>query len=568
MMLKEKQDKLHFLTDTLLPDDIFTPEDFSDEEIMIADMTSKFVLNDVVPSLERIESQEFSETVRLIKEAGELGLIGADIPERDGGLELGKVCATIIAEKMAVGRSFSITFGGQTGIGALPIAYFGTEEQKNKYLPSILTGDQIAAYALTEPTSGTDALSLKTSAILSDCGKYYVLNGEKQWITNSAFADIFIVYAKVDGEKFTAFIVEKDYEGVSTSPEEKKMGLKGSSTRSLILDGVKVPVENVIGEIGRGHIIAFNILNIGRHKISATSLGTAKRAIEISVKYASERKQFGQSISQFNLIKNKIADMIIQTYVNESSVYRTAGAMQAGFEEMKKNSGDIGKTIANYAIECSINKVMSTEVLDFVVDEGVQIHGGYGYMSEYEIETLYRDSRITRIFEGTNEINRMVISSSLLKNYMEQNEKGIEQSGVLQREKEILQLLKNLYHTTISAVKNHGLGNLDEEQETAAFISDLVLSIYCMESAILRTEKAILANGENKNFVKVDCTKVYTHETAQQIALRALNLLNHLGDEESFSQIARRLITSSPENLLQLKRRIAQETIEAEKYVC
>ena len=244
------------------------------------------------------------------------------------------------------------------------------------------------------------------------------------------------------------------------------------------------------------------------------------------------------------------------------------GQCRTGFEEMKKNSGDIGKTIASYAIECSINKVMSTEALDFVVDEGVQIHGGYGYMSEYEIETLYRDSRITRIFEGTNEINRMVISSSLLKNYVEQNEKGVEPSGVLQREKEILQLLKNLYHTTISAVKSNGLENFDEEQETAAFISDLILSIYCIESAILRSEKSILANGEDKNFIKVNCTKAYTHETAQKIALRALNLLNHFGDEGAFSQIARRLITSSPENLLLLKRRIAEESIEAEKYVC
>lgn len=567
-MLKETVDQKHFLLDTIFPNDVFTPEDFTAEQLMILDMTSKFVSNEVVPYLEKIENKQFSHTIDLIKQSGELGLISADIPESDGGLELGKVAATIISEKMALGRSFSITFGGQTGIGALPIAYFGTEQQKQKYLPNILTGDKITAYALTEPSAGTDALSAKTTAVLSECGTYYVINGEKQWISNAGFADLFIVYAKVNGTLFTAFIVKKDYEGVTTSSEEKKMGLEGSSTRSVILDNVKVPVENVIGEIGKGHIIAFNVLNIGRHKISATSLGTAKRAIELSVKYANERKQFGQSLSNFNLIKNKIADMVIKTYVNESAVYRTAGAMQDGFDEMKKNGEAVGKTIARFAVECSINKVMSTEILDFVVDEGVQIHGGYGYMSEYEIEKLYRDSRITRIFEGTNEINRIVIASSLLKNYVEKSEKGNEQSGVLQYEKQILQLLKNLYHATITAVKKNGLQNFNEEQEAAAFIADLVIGIYGMESAILRTEKSILAKGEEENLVKVDCTKAYAHETSQQIALRALNLLNHFGDEEAFSQIARRLITSSPDSLIQIKRRIAQATIEAEKYDC
>ncbi len=567
-MLKETIAQRQFLSDTISPNEIFTPEDFTEEQLMILDMTSKFVANEVVPCLEKIENKEFSYTADLIKQSGELGLISADIPESDGGLELGKVSATIIAEKMAIGRSFSITFGGQTGIGALPIAYFGTEQQKDKYLPGILTGENIAAYALTEPTAGTDALSAKTTAVLSECGSYYVINGEKQWISNAGFADIFIVYAKVNGTLFTAFIVEKDYDGVTTSPEEKKMGLEGSSTRSVILDNVKVPVENVIGEIGRGHITALNVLNIGRHKISATSLGTAKRAIELSVKYANERKQFGQSLSNFNLIKSKIADMVIKTYINESAVYRTAGAMQHGFEEMKKNGGDVGKTIAHYVVECSINKVMSTEILDFVVDEGVQIHGGYGYMSEYEIEQLYRDSRITRIFEGTNEINRIVIASSLLKNYVKKSEQRNEQSGVLQRENQNLQLLKNLYHAAISAVEKNGLQNLNKEQETAAFIADLVIGIYGMESAILRTEKSILAKGEEENLVKVDCTKVYAHETSQQMALRALNLLNHFGDEAAFSQMARRLITSSTENLIQLKRRIAQEIIKAEKYVC
>jgi len=312
-VLIEEKETNSFLSGSIVPEDIFTPEDFSEEHKMIADMTEKFVVNEVMPALKKIENQEFDETVRLIKEAGELGLIGADIPELDGGLDLGKVCGAIISEKMAISRSFSITFGGQTGIGALPIAYFGNKKQKDKYLPVLLTGKKIAAYALTEPSAGTDAMGLKTTAKLSADGKYYVLNGEKQWITNSAFADIFIVYAKIDDAKITTFIVEKEYEGLTTGPEEKKMGLKGSSTRSLILENVKVPVENVIGEIGRGHIIAFNVLNIGRFKLSSATLGISKRSIELATKYANERKQFHKSISSFNLIKQKIADMTIQT---------------------------------------------------------------------------------------------------------------------------------------------------------------------------------------------------------------------------------------------------------------
>ncbi|MEH7097948.1 acyl-CoA dehydrogenase family protein [Neobacillus vireti] len=567
-MLTEKKAYKSFLNEEILSTDVFTPEDFEDEHIMLAEMANKFVMNEVYPKLEKIENQKFNETINLIKKAGELGLIGADIPEEDGGLALGKVCATIISEKMALGRSFSITFGGQTGIGALPIAYFGTKQQKEKYLPDILTGEKIAAYALTEPSSGTDAMSIRTHAVLSECGTFYVLNGEKQWITNSAFADIFIVYAKVDGQKFTAFIVEKGYEGVSTSPEEKKMGLKGSSTRSLILENVRVPVENVIGEVGRGHIIAFNVLNIGRHKIAATSLGTAKRAIELAVKYANERRQFGQSISNFNLIKSKLADMVIKTFVNESAIYRTAGWMQDGFDEMKQTGNNYGETIARYAMECSINKVMSTEILDFVVDEAVQIHGGYGYMTEYEIETLYRDSRINRIFEGSNEINRILIAATASKKHQRPTEDNTIKNGVFQREKQVLQLLKKLFNESIESINKNSLDNFNREQEIAAFLADLVITIYAIESAILRTEKAIQNSGEEANRLKIDCTRVYSLETSQQLALRVLNMINHFGEGEIFSRIASLLIMSSSENIIAIKRRMANAVIREECYVC
>ncbi|GIN90492.1 acyl-CoA dehydrogenase [Siminovitchia terrae] len=557
----------NFLTETIHSNDIFTPEDFSDEHKMIADMTEKFVINEVMPALSKIENQEFDETIRLIKEAGALGLIGADIPEEDGGLDMGKVSGAIIGEKMALGRSFSITFGGQTGIGALPIAYFGSRAQKEKYLPDLLSGNKIAAYALTEPSAGTDALGLKTRAILADDGKHYILNGEKQWITNSAFADVFIVYAKVDSKQITAFIVEKNSEGLSTSPEENKMGLKGSSTRSLILDQVKVPVENVIGEIGRGHIIAFNVLNIGRYKISASALGSSKRSLELAVKYANERKQFGRPISSFNLIKQKLAGMTIKTYANESAVYRTAGAMQDGFEEMKDSGKEYGKTIARFAVECSINKVMSTEALDFVVDEAVQIHGGYGYMAEYEVEAIYRDSRINRIFEGTNEINRMIIASTILKNGKQPLKNKQVNDGPLQREKQTIQLMKEYLDSTIQAIHQAGFDDLNEEQEAAAFLADLAIAIYASESAVLRADKLLTKYSDDRNAQILDCTKVYVHETAQWCAIKGLNILNHLNDNEQFSQTIGRLISSSPDNMVAIKRRIADRIIAAERYM-
>ncbi|MBA4536809.1 acyl-CoA dehydrogenase family protein [Bacillus aquiflavi] len=557
----------HFLFDDMLPEEIFTPEDFHEEHKMLADTTMKFINHKVMPALEKIEKQQFSETIRLMKEAGDLGLISADIPEEDGGLDLGKVSAAIISEIMALGRSFSITFGGQTGIGALPIAYFGTEKQKQIYLPRILAGEMIAAYALTEPSSGTDAMSIKTKAVLSTCGTYYVLNGEKQWITNSAFADVFIVYAKVNGEKFTAFIVEKDYEGVTTSTEEKKMGLNGSSTRSLILDNVKVPADNIIGEVGRGHVIAFNVLNIGRHKIAASSLGTAKRSLELAVKYANERKQFGRLLSNFNLIKDKIATMATKIYANESVIYRTAGAIQTGFENMKKTGAHFAETIAQYVVECSINKIMSTEILDFVVDEAVQIHGGYGYMAEYEVETLYRDSRINRIFEGTNEINRILIASTLLKEYMQATQKENDADGLLREERMLLQQMKKLYHSTIFNVQENALHHFNIEQEVAAFITDVVISIYAIESVILRTEKAIKTSTQEHVRQKIDYTKLFVYETSQLIGLKALNISHHIRAEDTFSKMASQLIMKCPENIVDLKRRIADTVIASEKYI-
>ena len=553
--------------DRIAHKEIFTPEDFTEEHKMIADLTEKFVFNRVMPVLDRIEDQEFAETLRLMKEAGELGLIGAVIAEEDGGAAIGEVGGAIISEIMAVGRSFSITFGGQTGIGVLPIAYFGNKAQKEQYLPGLLSGEQIAAYALTEPSSGTDALSMKTRAVRSECGDYYILNGEKQWITNSGFADIFIVYAKVDGDKITAFIVERELEGLTVGPEEKKMGLKGSSTCSVIMDNVKVPVENVLGEIGRGHIIALNVLNMGRFKLSVYALGLAKRSISLAVNYANDRFQFGQPISSFNLIKQKIADMAIRTYANESAVYRTAGALEEAFATMQVKGGQYDLTIADFTVECSINKVMSTEALDFIIDETLQIHGGYGYMAEYEVEAIYRDSRINRIFEGTNEINRLLIASTLLKHYKRGDEQNRQfQDDLLQQEKQTLQLMKEYFHSAIQAIQQAELGQLKEEQELASFLADLAIAIYSVESAVLRADKAIAKSGAEKKAQMLDYVKMYAHESAQRCAVQGLNMLNHLNSDELFSYISR-LISSSTHNLVEVKRRIADRVIAAETYL-
>lgn len=536
------------------PSDCFIVEEFNDEQKMLQDTVKKFIEKEAVPVLTDIEQKNFEETKKLMRKAGELGLIGADIAEEDGGFELGKVSAAIIAEEMARARSFSITFGGQTGIGALPIAYFGNKKQREKYLPKLLSGEHIAAYALTEPSAGTDALSIKTSAILSPCGKFYILNGEKQWITNSGFADIFIVYAKVDREHFTAFIVEADCEGLSTSSEEHKMGLDGSSTRSVILENVHVPIDNVIGEIGRGHIIAFNVLNFGRHKIALTSLGSAKRAMELAIEYGNTRTQFNQPLTSFNLIREKIANMVVQSTAVESVVYRTAGELEDAFNRPYDN---LAKLIANFALHCSINKVLATEAVDQIVDEALQIHGGYGYMREYEIETLYRDVRINRIFEGTNEINRILIASTLMKEYEAQVEEGIQTSPYTV-EYEKLSLVRRLLQVFIESARNNGQTNLNIEQELAALIADTVISIYAMDSMIVRLEKL---KDKGNHLVMEHATKIYIQETAQALSLRAINMMGYLKNEQPIIEITQQILTNH-HDLVQLKREIANLVIE------
>lgn len=579
-----------FVIDDIAPDAIVTPEDFTEEQRMMMDTTRDYVEGEVLPNDEAIEKLNYDLTVKLMRKAGELGLLGADIPEEYGGLGLDKVSSTLIGETLTKASAFALSIGAHVGIGTLPIVFFGTPEQKSKYLPDLATGAKIAAYCLTEPSSGSDALGAKTTAKLSEDGSHYVLNGSKIFITNAGFADIFIVYAKVDGKDFTAFIVEKGMEGFTIGPEEKKMGIKGSSTCPLFFEDVKVPVENVLGEIGRGHVIAFNILNIGRFKLGAGCLGASKEAIELSVKYASERKQFGKALTSFPLIGQKLADMNIATYVTESMVYRTSGLVDAALKDIDYRQPDSGqlmaKAIAEYALECSINKVFASEALDFVADEGVQIHGGYGFTQEYKIERIYRDSRINRIFEGTNEINRLLIPGMLLKKAAKGELPLMQKAQALQAELmsivtmpdsgEALALEGHLVSMSKKAflmvgglaAQKYGT-SLEQHQEILSNLADLMILVYAMESALLRTRKLMAKSGEEKAKLAMQMTSVYVHETLADIERIAKSTLAAMESGDMLRtqlSILKKLTKSSPIDAISIKRDIAARVIQAEKY--
>lgn len=580
-----------FLVEDLDASRIFTPEDFNDEQKMIAKTTEEYVKNSVLPVVENLEHHEFDHSVRLLKEAGDLGLLAADIPEEYGGIGLDKVSSALIAEKMSVAGGFSITHGAHVGIGTLPIVLFGNEEQKQKYLPNSASGEKISAYALTEPGSGSDALGAKTTAKLNAEGTHYVLNGEKQWITNAGFADVFVVYAKVDGDKFTAFIVEKTFPGVSVGAEEKKMGIKSSSTRTLILEDAQVPVENLLGEIGRGHIIAFNILNIGRYKLGVGTIGGSKRALELAISYTNQRQQFKTPISSFNLTKNKLATMASKLYATESLIYRTVGYFEERMSQLsaeeQKDGKAIAASIAEYAIECSINKVVGSEVLDYIVDEAVQLHGGYGFMQEYEVERIYRDSRINRIFEGTNEINRLIVPGTFLKKAMKgelpllQKAQGLQEELLMMMPEEVGTEALAQEKVLVANAKKIGIlvaglaaqrfgTKLEAEQEVLVNIANIANNLFAMESAVLRTEKAIGRDGEEKAAQKLLYTQIFTQEAFIEIEQAAKETLiaSVNGDNQRMMISALRKLTRyTPYNVIEKKREASVKLIEAEKYV-
>jgi len=582
-----------FLIESISPQEIFTPEEFSEEQRLIAKAATEFVVGEVQPQVDDIEVQKEGLLPNLVKKAGELGLLSGDITEEYGGQELDKVSVILLMEKLSQGGgSFMVAYAVHTGIGSLPIIFFGSKDQKKRYLPKIATGELITAYALTEPSAGSDALSAKTTATLSPDGKYYILNGQKQFISNAGFADLFVTYAKVDGEKFTSFIVEKKFDGVSADEEENKMGMKGSSTRSVIFTDAKVPVENVLGEVGKGHIVAFNTLNIGRFKLGGGCVGSAKSALQDAVTYAKQRIQFGKSIAEFGLIKHKIAEMAIRTFTMESMVYRTAALVDRALQKIDHHADDVGiqmaKGIEEYAIEDSINKIYSSEVLDYVVDEALQIHGGYGYIHDYAIERGYRDSRINRIWEGTNEINRLLIMDMLTKRAMKnrlpvlaaaQKVAGelltlrpkIEMDdGKLTLQAEMVEMSKKIGLLVAGAAVQKYMMKLAEEQEILGSISDIVIEVFAMESALLRAMKAAGKSGDEKSQIQQAMVKVYVNDAFDRVENFAKQALAAIAQGDTLrTQLSalKKLSRFTPVNTIGLRREIADAVIKVGRYL-
>ncbi|HEY6247853.1 MAG TPA: acyl-CoA dehydrogenase family protein [Pyrinomonadaceae bacterium] len=578
-----------FLIEERTPEEIFTPEDFTEEHRMIAETTRQFVDNEVNPHIDELEKHNWKLSRELIGKAAELGLIGANIPEEYGGLGLDQTSGALVGENIGRSASFATTLGAESGIGLLPIIYFATEQAKQKYLPRIAAGELITAYALTEAGAGSDAMAGKATARLSEDGKEYILNGEKMWITNGGFADIFIVFAKLDGDKFSSFIVERQ-PGLTSGAEEHKMGIKGSSTTALVLSDVRTPVENLLGEIGKGHKIAFNILNIGRFKLGAMCSGGMKLMVQESVRYANERQQFGKSISSFGAIKAKLAEQAIRTWVGESMVYRTLGMIEAGIGAVDSKDMDARlRAIEEYAAECSIIKVALSEYCDFVADEMVQIFGGYGYSADYPAERAYRDSRINRIFEGTNEINRMLIPGRLMKSAMSgrlallpaaqalMDEVLSPQFGsfddddtVLAAEQKLAQNAKKVALMTLGTAAQKYMMKLADQQEVLMGIADVIMDTYAMETAILRSRKLVSSQGEAAAERYLDMTRVFCNDAVERIEARAKNTLAGMseGDElRTLLAALKRFTKLQPMNTIAARQRIADEMISANKYV-
>ena len=572
--------------------DIFTPEDFSDEQRQIGDTTEQFVLNEVLPHREEIEHHNLPLTVELMKKCGELGLLMIDAPEEYGGLELDKATSMLAAEKLSQAGSFSVTYSAHTGIGTLPLVYYGTREQKEKYLNKIISGEWIAAYCLTEPGSGSDALGAAATATLSADGKHYILNGTKQFITNGGIANLYTVFAKIDKQHFTGFLVERSTPGLSIGAEENKMGVRGSSTTQIILEDAMVPVENLLGEVGKGHKIAFNVLNVGRFKLGAGATGAAKRATTEGIRYANERKAFGVPIGSFGAIQEKIADMSAAIFASESMVYRLAGLIDDRLATIAKDTPNYYEAyqegIEEYSIECAIAKVCCSEILADTVDAVVQIHGGYGFIQEYAAEGYYRDERINRIWEGTNEINRLLIPGIILKRAMKgeiplQKEamkafeslmspsfEELDESVPFAAEKALVASLKQAFLVLAGSGVQKFMDTIKDEQETLLAVADLAINIFAIESAVLRAEKMLPALSDNKKASINAAVKVFSFNASEKAASAARRAAYYIEEGDNLTMLMggiRRFTKYDASGLLKAKRQLASASLEAEKYL-
>ena len=578
-----------FLISETRPEWVFSPEDLSEEHRMIAQTTTEYIEKEVVPHHARIEEKDYELQRELLQKAGELGLLGASIPEAYGGLGLDHVSSMLISEYISGQGSFVTTFGATTSIGTLPIVYFGTEEQKQKYLPKLATGEWVGAYCLSESGSGSDSLAAKTTARLNPEGTHWVLNGEKMWISNGAFADVYIVFAKVDGEKFTGFIVERNDAGVSHGAEEHKMGQRGSSTTPILLQEAKIPKDRLLGEIGRGHIIAFNILNFGRFKLGAGAVGGGKRTLGLAAKYAAERRQFGTPIAQFGAIKYKLAEMAARLYAGESATYRTAGLIEDRESTVNKDvPAEVLAVIEEYAVECSILKVAGSEILDYCADEGVQIFGGNGFTSSYPVEAIYRDSRVNRIFEGTNEINRLLIPGMLLKRAMKGQlpllaaaqklqeellagpELEEEDDSPLATEKKVVANSKKIALAVLGTAAQKFMAALDKQQMILCWAADIIIESFLMDSAYGRTAKLVARDGVQKHEFAIEATRLYIHDAMSRIETAAKNALAATVEGDDLRMLLaalRRFTRLSPLNTAQIREKLADKIVENGGYI-
>jgi alkylation response protein AidB-like acyl-CoA dehydrogenase len=579
-----------YLIKDVSPGDVFAPEDFSEEQIQLGETTEQFLRNEVLPHVEKLEHHDFDLMVKLLRRFGELGLLMIDAPEEYGGLELSKTTSLVAAEKASMYGGFSTAYAAHSGIGTLPLIYYGTKEQKEKYLGKIITGEWLAAYCLTEPDSGSDALGARTNATLTPDGKYYLLNGTKQFTTNGSFADLFTVFAKIDREHFTAFLVERSFPGVKPGAEEKKLGIRGSSTTQVILEDARVPVENVLGEIGKGHKIAFNVLNVGRLKLGACVVGGGKYALAEGVRYANLRKQFGVTIGTFGAIREKIADMVAALFASESVAYRVGGMVDDRLATVPKGIPDYYEAyqggIEEYSIECAVAKVFCSDVLALVADEVVQIFGGYGYTQEYPAERIYRDERINRIFEGTNEINRMLIPGTLLRRAMKgelplQDEvmKAVGRLSAaptesrppapFEAEKALLRNLKDAFLVLAGAAVQRFGAKIKDEQETLIALADLAIGVFALESTVLRAEKI----GSSGNAVRATlagaAARVFAFQAAEGSVTAARRAAFYIGEGETLRMLLsgiRRAGRYEAAGLLSAKHALADETLDKERY--